>query len=149
MRRREFITLLGGAAAAWPLTARAQQSERIRVIGVLQGLAANDPEGKVRYAAFQQGLQQLGWTDGHNVRIDRRWGEGNADLMRRQAAELVALSPDVILTTGGDATERVLEATRTVPVVFAVVPDPVGGGLVKRLSRPGGNATWFMQFEYN
>ena len=121
----------------------------MRLIGVFQGLAANDPEGKVRYAAFQQGLQQLGWIDGHNVRIDRRWGEGKADLMRRQAAELVALTPDVILTTGGDATERVLQATRTVPVVFAIVPDPVGAGLVKRLSRPGGNATGFMQFEYS
>ena len=150
MRRREFITLLGrAAAAAWPLAAQAQQPERMRLIGVFQGLAANDPEGKVRYAAFQQGLQQLGWIDGHNVRIDRRWGEGKADLMRRQAAELVALTPDVILTTGGDATERVLQATRTVPVVFAIVPDPVGAGLVKRLSRPGGNATGFMQFEYS
>jgi putative tryptophan/tyrosine transport system substrate-binding protein len=150
MRRREFIALLGRAAAAgWPLAAQAQQPERMRLIGVLQGLAANDPEGKVRYAAFQQGLQQLGWIDGHNVRIDRRWGEGKADLMRRQAAELVALTPDVILTTGGDATERVLQATRTVPVVFAIVPDPVGAGLVKRLSRPGGNATGFMQFEYS
>jgi putative ABC transport system substrate-binding protein len=150
MRRREFIALLGrAAAAAWPLAAQAQQPERMRLIGVFQGLAANDPEGKVRYAAFQQGLQQLGWIDGHNVRIDRRWGEGNADLMRRQAVELVALSPDVILTTGGDATERVLQASRTVPVVFAVVPDPVGGGLVKRLSRPGGNATGFMQMEYS
>jgi putative ABC transport system substrate-binding protein len=150
MRRREFIALLGrAAAAAWPLAAQAQQPERMRLIGVFQGLAANDPEGKVRYAAFQQGLQQLGWIDGHNVRIDRRWGEGKADLMRRQAAELVALTPDVILTTGGDATERVLQATRTVPVVFAIVPDPVGAGLVKRLSRPGGNATGFMQFEYS
>jgi putative ABC transport system substrate-binding protein len=116
---------------------------------MFQGLAAGDPTGKIRYAAFQQELQQLGWTDGHNVRIERRWGEGNADLMRRQAIELVALSPDVIVTTGGDATERVLRATRTVPVVFTVVPDPVGSGLVKRLSRPGGNATGFMQFEYS
>ena len=149
MRRREFVTFLVGAAGLWAGIARGQQPDRMRVIGVLQGLAANDPEGNVRYAAFQQELQQLGWTDGHNVRIDRRWGEGNVDVMRRQAAELVALSPDVILTTGGDATERVLQATRTVPVVFAVVPDPVGAGLVKRLSRPGGNATGFMQFEYN
>ena len=149
MQRREFVTLLGGAAAGWPLTARAQQPDRMRLIGVLQGLAANDQEGKVRYAAFLQGLQQLGWIDGHNVRVDRRWGEGNADVTRRQATELVALAPDVILTTGGDATERVLQATRTVPVVFTVVPDPVGAGLVKRLSRPAGNATGFMQFEYS
>ena len=149
MRRREFITFLGGAVALGAGTARGQQPDRMRLIGVLQGLAASDPEGKVRFAAFQQGLQQLGWTNGHNVRFDRRWGEGNADVIRRQAAELVALAPDVILTTGGDATERVLQATRTVPIVFTVVPDPVGAGLVKRLSRPGGNATGFMQFEYS
>jgi putative tryptophan/tyrosine transport system substrate-binding protein len=148
MRRRKFVTFLG-AAGLWASIARGQQPDRMRVIGVLVGLAASDPEGKVRYAAFQQALQQLGWTDGQNVRIDSRWGEGNADLIRRHAAELVALSPDVILTTGGDATERVLQATRSVPVVFTVVPDPVGAGLVKRLSRPGGNATGFMQFEYN
>jgi len=133
----------------WAGIARGQQSDRLRVIGVLQGLASSDPEGKARYVAFKQVLQQLGWSDGHNVRIDLRWGEGNANIMRRQAAELVALSPDVILTTGTEATERVLQATRTVPVVFAVVTDPVGGGLVKRLSRPGGNATGFMQAEYS
>jgi len=149
MKRREFITFLGGAAVLWARVARAQQPGRMPVIGMLQGLAVNDPDGKVRYTAFQKALQQLGWTDGHNVRIERRWGEGNADVMRRQAIELAALSPDVIVTTGGDATERVLQATRTVPVVFAVVPDPVGSGLVKRLSRPGGNATGFMQFEYS
>jgi len=149
MKRREVVTLLGGAAVLWAGIARAQQPARTPVIGVFQGLGANDPEGKVRYAAFQQELQQLGWTDGSNVRIERRWGEGNADLMRRHAMELVALSPDVIMTTGGDATERVLQATRTVPVVFTIVPDPVGSGLVKRLSRPGGNATGFMQFEYS
>jgi putative ABC transport system substrate-binding protein len=149
MKRREFVTFLGGAAALWADIARAQQPDRTRVIGVLLGLAADDPEGKVRYAAFQQGLQQLGWTDGRNIRIERRWGEGNSDLMRRRAVELVALSPDVIVTTGGDAAERVLQATRTIPVVFTVVPDPVGSGLVKRLSRPGGNATGFMQFEYS
>jgi ABC-type uncharacterized transport system substrate-binding protein len=149
MRRREFVTFLGGAAVLWAGIARSQQPAPMRVIGVFQGLRADDPEGKVRYAAFQQELQRLGWTDGRNVRIERRWGEGNADLMRRHATELVALSPDVIVTTGGDTTERVLQVTHTVPVVFTIVPDPVGSGLVKRLSRPGGNATGFMQFEYS
>jgi putative tryptophan/tyrosine transport system substrate-binding protein len=120
----------------------------MRLIGVLQG-TADDAQAKVRFSAFQQELQQLGWTDGHNVRFNHRWGEGNTDVMRRQAAELVALAPDVILTTGGHATELMLKATRTVPVVFTVVPDPVGSGLVARLSRPGGNATGFMQFEYS
>ena len=148
MRRREFVAFVG-TAAAWAVNARAEQPERMRLIGVLQGLSANDLEGEGRFSAFQQGLQELGWTVGRNVRLDRRWGEGNSDIMRRQAAELVALSPDVILTTGGDATERVLQATRTVPVVFTIVPDPVGAGLVKRLSRPGGNATGFMQLEYS
>ena len=149
MKRREFITLFGGAAATWPFAARAQQPNRMRLIGVLQGLTADDAQGKVRFAAFQQALQQLGWTDGQNVRFNHRWGEGNADVTRRQAAELLALAPDVILTTGGQATEVMLKATRTVPVVFTVVPDPVGSGLVARLSRPGGNATGFMQFEYS
>jgi len=121
MKRREFITLFGGAAATWPFAARAQQPNRMRLIGVLQGLTADDAQGKVRFAAFQQELQQLGWTDGHNVRFNHRWGEGNADVTRRQAAELLALAPDVILTTGGQATELMLKATRTVPVVFAVV----------------------------
>jgi len=148
MRRREFIALVG-SAAAWPLGARAQQPEQMRLIGVLQGLAADDRLGKTLFAAFRQKLQQSGWTDGRNVRFDHRWGGGNADVMRRQAAELVALAPDVILTTGGQATEQMLQATRTIPVVFAVVPDPVGSGLVSRLSRPGGNATGFMQFEYS
>jgi len=149
MRRREFVTFLGGSAVLWAGIARAQEPGRTRVIGVLQGLAADDPEGKVRYAAFLQELQKLGWIDGHNVRIDRRWGEGKADITRRHATELAALGPDVIVTTGGDATERVLQATRAVPVVFTIVPDPVGSGLVKRLSRPGGNATGFVQFEYS
>jgi len=149
MKRREFIKLFGGAAATWPFAARAQQPNRMRLIGVLQGLTADDAQGKVRFAAFQQELLQLGWTDGHNVRFNHRWGEGNADLTRRQAAELVALAPDVILTTGGQSTELMVKATRTVPIVFTVVPDPVGSGLVARLSRPGGNATGFMQFEYS
>ena len=149
MKRREFITLLGGAAAAWPLAARAQQGERMRRIGVLMSTAADDPEGQARIAAFLQGLQQLGWTDGRNVRIDIRWAAGDADRIRRYAAELVALAPDVILATGGAAVGPLLQATRTVPIVFAQVADPVGAGFVDSLARPGGNATGFMQFEYS
>ena len=150
MRRREFITLFGCAAAAtWPFAACAQQPDRMRLIGVLQGLAADDTAGPARIAAFTKALQELGWTDGRNVRIDYRWGGGNADVVRRQAAELVALAPDVILTTGGLSTERMLQTTHTIPIVFAIVADPVGSGLVARLSRPGGNATGFMVFEYS
>jgi putative tryptophan/tyrosine transport system substrate-binding protein len=148
MRRREFITLLGGATAAWPLAARAQQSEQIRRIGVLMSTAADDPEGQARIAAFQQGLQQFGWTIGRNVRIDSRWPVGDSERFHRYAAELVALSPDVILATGSAAAEPLLRATRTIPVVFVVVPDPVGAGFVNSLPRPGGNATGFIQFEY-
>ena len=150
MRRRQFIALFGGAAAAtWPFAARAQQPDRVRLIGVLQGLAADDPASAARLAAFTKALEQLGWTDGRNVRFDYRWSGGNADVIRRQAAELVALAPDVILTAGSQATERMLQTTRTIPIVFAILPDPVGSGLVARLSRPGGNATGFMQFEYS
>src|SRR5512132_2408222 len=147
MKRRAFITLLGGAAA-WPLAARAQQGERMRRIGVLAGLSADDPQGQARLVAFVQGLQQLGWTDGRNVRIDFRWGASDADRFRRHAAELVALAPDVILASGSPAVGPLLQATRTVPVVFATVADPVGGGYVASLARPGGNATGFMLFEY-
>src|SRR5450830_1403671 len=149
MKRRDFITLIGGAAAAWPWVARAQQPERMRRIGVLSGLAADDANAQVRYAAFLQVLQQLGWTDGRNVRIDARWGAGDADDIRKYAAELAALAPDVILTTGATAVASMLQATRTVPIVFAIVPDPVGAGFVDSLSRPGGNVTGFMQFEYS
>ena len=148
MRRREFISLLGGAAA-WPLTARAQQGERMRRIGVLMDLAENDPEGQVRIAAFLQGLAQLGWTDGRNVRIDTRWGAGDADRSRRQAAELIALAPDVILATGTPSLGPLHQVTRTVPIVFVNVVDPVGGGFVDSLARPGGNATGFMSYEYS
>ena len=148
MRRREFITLLGGAAAAWPLAARAQQGERMRRIGVLMSLAADDPEGQARIAAFLQALQQLGWTDGRNVRIDTRWAAGDADRIRRYAAELVALAPDVILASGASTVGPLLQATRTVPIVFAQVADPVGAGFVDSLARPGGNATGFITFEY-
>jgi putative ABC transport system substrate-binding protein len=147
VRRREFITLLGGAAA-WPLAARAQHVERVRRVGVLAGLSADDPQGQARLVAFVQGLQQLGWTDGRTVRIDFRWGAGDADRFRRYAAELVALAPDVILASGSPAVGPLLQATRTVPVVFASVGDPLGGGYVASLARPGGNATGFMLFEY-
>ena len=148
MQRREFITLLGGAAAAWPLAVRAQ-AERMRHIGVLTaGAAADDPDGQTRSAAFLQGLQQLGWTDGRNLRIDYRFGEGDADKMRKYAAELVALAPEVILASGTASVAPLLQATHTVPIVFVQVTDPVGAGFVDSLARPGGNATGFLLFEY-
>ena len=148
MRRREFITLLGGAAAAWPLAGGAQQADRVRRIGVLMNLAADDPEGQGRLAAFLQGLQQLGWTAGRNLQIDTHWAAGNADHIRKHAAELVALAPDVILSTGTAVAGPLLQATRTVQIVFVQVVDPVGAGFVASLSRPGGNATGFTMFEY-
>jgi putative tryptophan/tyrosine transport system substrate-binding protein len=148
MRRRDFIKGIVGSATAWPLVARAQQSERMRRIGVLMSQAADDPLLQGRAKAFQQGLQQLGWTDGRNVRIDYRWAAGNIENFRKYAAELVALAPDVILAVGG-ATGPVLQATRTVPIVFTITSDPVGSGFVNSLSRPGGNATGFMLFEYS
>ena len=145
-RRRDFITLLGGAAA-WPLAARAQQGERIRRIGVLMHLAADDPEGQARHATFLQGLQQSGWTVGRNLRIDTRWGASEAD-RRRYAAELVALVPDVILASNSQATLALQAATSAVPIVFANVTDPVAAGFVESLARPGGNTTGFTLFEY-
>ena len=147
MRRREFITLLGSASVDWPLNARAQQAERVRRIGMISG--ANDQLTQARIAAFFRELQQLGWTEGRNVHIDARWSAGNAAEIRRYAAEFVALAPDVIFTAGSSSMGPLLEATRTVPIVFAIVPDPVGSGFVKSLSRPGGNATGFMMFEYS
>jgi ABC-type uncharacterized transport system substrate-binding protein len=149
MRRREFITFLGGAAFALPLAARAQQGERVRRIGVLTGLSEDDPQGQALVGAFLQGLQQLGWIDGRNAMIDKRWGGGHADDMRKYAAELVKLAPDVLVATGGASAAPLLQASRTVPIVFANVPDPVGSGFVESLSQPGGNATGFMQFDYN
>ena len=146
--RRAFIALLGGAAASWPLAARAQQGERMRRIGVLMSLAADDREGQARFAAFVQGMQQLGWTDGRNVHIDILWGAGDAGRIRRYAAELVALAPDVILASGGSVVGAIRQATRTVPIVFTQTPDPVGAGFVESLARPGGNATGFTLFEY-
>jgi putative ABC transport system substrate-binding protein len=146
MKRREFIAGLGGAAA-WPLAARAQQPERMRRIGVLLS-TANDPEGQARVAAFQQELLQLGWTEGRNVLIDARWAAGNADNIRKYATELIALAPDVILANGSAVVAPLLQATRTIPIVFVFVPDPVGAGYVDSLSRPGGNATGFALSEY-
>jgi putative ABC transport system substrate-binding protein len=148
MRRRELITLLGGAVATWPLAARAQQPERMRRISAMTTLAADDPEAQARNAAFLQGLQQLGWTVGRNVRIDYRWGPGDADRFRKYAAELVALAPDVILATGSPTVEPLLQATSSVPIVFVAVVDPVGAGYVATLARPGGNVTGFTNFEY-
>ena len=147
VRRREFITLLGSAVAL-PLAARAQQPGSIRRIGVFANLPENDPESLLHIAAFAQGLASLGWTIGRNVQIDYRWGEGDADRVRRNAAELVALAPEVILAHGSTQLGPLLQATRSVPVVFVTVTDPVGGGFVASLARPSGNATGFMDFEY-
>ena len=147
MQRREFITLLGGSAAAWPLTARAQQGEQMRRIGVLMAINTDDPEAQARIAAFVQGLQQLGWTVGKNVRVDYRLAV-DADNLRKYAAELVALAPDVILAQSSNAVAPLLQATRAVPIVFTIVADPVGAGYVDSLARPGGNATGFTVFEY-
>jgi putative ABC transport system substrate-binding protein len=126
MRRREFITLLGGSMVAWPYAVRAQPVDRVRRIGVLSALAADDPQGKAVIAAFMQGLQQLGWIDGRNLKTEFRWGAGNADDMRKFATELVGLAPDVMVATGGASVGPLLQATKTIPIVFANVPDPVG-----------------------
>jgi putative ABC transport system substrate-binding protein len=149
MRRREFITLIGGVVAAWPVAVRAQQSGRMRRIGVLMPLPADDPVVQARVAAFAQGLQQSGWTIGRNVQIDTRWAAADADRIRSHAAELVALAPDVILTSGNAGVAPLLQVSRTVPIVFAIVPDPVGAGFVDSLARPGGNATGFIAYEYS
>ena len=148
MRRRDFITLLGSVAAAWPLAARAQQPQRMRRIGALMSIVADDPDAPVRVAGFAQGLQELGWTVGGNVRIDYRWATTDAERMR-YAAELVALAPDVILVSSGVAVGTLLQTTRTVPIVFVNAIDPVGAGLVASLARPGGNATGFSSFEFS
>jgi putative ABC transport system substrate-binding protein len=147
MKRREFITLLGGAVA-WPLTARAQQPERMRHIGVLTPLAADDAESMARIAAFLQGLGDLGWAVGRNVRIDYRWSAGDPDRIRKNAMELVALAPDVILATGTPVTSALQQASLSVPIVFAQVPDPVANGFVASLARPGGNTTGFTTYDY-
>jgi len=148
VKRRDFITLLGGAAA-WPLAASAQQPERPRRIGVLMNRAADNPEGQDRLAAFHQGLQELGWNVGRNVRIDIRWTEDNADRSAKYAAELLALAPDIILASGTIAVTGLQHLSRTLPIVFASVADPVGAGIVDSLAHPGGNATGFMIYEYN
>jgi putative ABC transport system substrate-binding protein len=146
IRRREFITLLGGSAA-WPLAARAQRSDRVRRIGVLMGPDENDPEGKLRYSAFTQALADLGWTDGRNVRIDLRWGGGDANRMRARAQELVGLQPDIIVTNSTPATIAVQRGTRAIPIVFVSVADPVASGIVPGLNQPGGNITGFANYE--
>ena len=149
MKRREFITLLGGAAVAWPLAARGQQPERMRRVGIIMSIGADDAEGQKRIAAVRQGLQQLGWSDGRNVSIEVRWTAGNFDAVRKSVTEMVALAPDVILAAGSAVAGPLLQATRTLPVVFVHAPDPVGAGFVDSLARPGGNATGFTQFEYS
>src|ERR1700688_916724 len=149
MQRREFITLIGGAAATWPLAARAQQSDRVRRIGVFMNLAADDPESSVEMAAFVGGLQQQGWTLGGNLQIEYRWGAGDSKLYRRYAAELVALMPDVILASGGTTVGALQQVTGTVPIVFVNVTDPVNRGLVASFAQPGGSVTGFIQFEYS
>ena len=147
--RREFLaTLLGGAAASWPLAARAQQREQMRRIGMLMPLPVDDPQSQRRAAAFLKGLQKLGWTDGRNVRIDSRWGAFDADSGRQYASEMVALAPDVIVAAGASVMGPLQEATRSIPIVFLQVTDPVGAGYVASLARPGGNATGFTMFEF-
>jgi len=148
-RRRELLVALGGAVVAWPLVVRAQQAERMRRIGVLMNRAADNLDGQARLAAFQQALQQLGWSDGRNVRIDIRWGGTDVERERKYAAELVALAPDIILAGGTVGVAAVLQASRSVPIVFGSVADPVGAGFVDSLARPGGNVTGFMAFEYS
>jgi putative ABC transport system substrate-binding protein len=148
MRRRDFIKVTAALGVAWPLAADAQQSERVRRIGVLLNITADDPQSQVRLAAFAQSLQQLGWTIGQNVLVDYRWGGGDAEAMRKHAADLIALAPDVILAHSSAALAPLLQVTRTVPIVFTVVADPVGAGYVEGLARPGGNATGFTNFEY-
>ena len=148
MRRREFITLLGGAAVGLPLSARTQQPERVRHIGVLMNAPSDEPEAQARIAAFLQGLQEAGWAVGRNIRIDTRWAGGDNVRVRRYATELVGLNPDVIMAGTGGTVQPLQQASRTVPIVFAQVIDPVGAGNVETLARPNSNATGFLQFEY-
>jgi putative ABC transport system substrate-binding protein len=147
LRRRQFITLLGGAAAAWPLAAGAQQPERMRLIGVLMAYAESDPEGQAWVAAFREGLQKLGWAEGGNIRIDTRWATPDVEAMQRFAKELVALQPDLILSQSTPTTAALLQQTRTIPIIFANIADPVGSGFVASFPRPGGNVTGFVLFE--
>ena len=149
MKRREFITLLGGAALASPVAARAQQPGRMRRVGVLMGVAESDPEGQARIAAFRQGLSDLGWADRRNLRIEYRWAAGDADRIRAYAAELVALAPDVLVGNGAPVLTALRDATRSIPIVFVLVNDPVGQGFIANLARPGGNITGFSFLEYS
>jgi putative tryptophan/tyrosine transport system substrate-binding protein len=149
MKRRDFISLVGGSAVAWPLAARAQQPDRMRRIGVLMHTAADNPEGQAGVAALQQTLQKLGWTDGRNLRIDTRWGASDVDRDRQYAAELIALAPDLLVASGTVSAVAFQHATRIIPIVFVLVSDPVGAGLVDTLPRPGSNTTGFMNFEYS
>jgi putative tryptophan/tyrosine transport system substrate-binding protein len=149
IRRREFFVALGSAAAMWPLAARAQERERVRRIGMLLSATVDDALYQAWAGAFLQGLAQLDWLIGRNVLVDTRWATADAEAIRRQAAELVALAPDVIFSGGASTVGPLLQLTRTVPIVFAIVGDPVGAGFVENLARPGGNATGFMAFEYN
>ena len=149
MRRRDFIRMVGSAAATLPFVAHAQQRERLRRVAVLEPIARNTPTAQARYTAFLQAFEQLGWTDGRNIQIVARWSGGDHAETRKYAEELVALAPDVILAGGGSGAKSMLKATRTIPIVFVIVPDPVGSGYVERMSRPGGNATGFVMFEYN
>ena len=149
MRRRKFITLLGGAAVAWPFSVRAQQGERMRRIGVLMFTTSDEPESQARITAFGQGLQEAGWSVGRNVRIDVRWSGGDFERVRRVAQELVSLGPDVLVAGIGPTTQAFQQISRTLPIVFAQSVDPVGLGIVKSMARPGGNVTGFMQFEYS
>jgi putative ABC transport system substrate-binding protein len=148
MKRRQLITLLGGAAVAWPLAARAQRADRMRRVGVLSALTADDPEGQARMAVFREAMQALGWSDGRNLQIDVRWSAGDAEGLRRNAAELAAHA-DVILGAGNSSIATLLQATRSLPVVFVTATDPVGAGFVNSLARPGGNATGFLAFDYS
>jgi putative tryptophan/tyrosine transport system substrate-binding protein len=148
IRRREFISLIGSAAAAWPVAARAQQSERMRRIGVLMHSRADEPEAQARLRAFLQGLEEAGWAVGRNLQVDHRWSVGDLARLRKDAAELVALTPDAILAGVGATTPSLLQASQSVPIVFAQGIDPVGNGYVESMAQPGGNATGFIQFEY-
>ena len=149
MKRREVIALLGGAAVAWPLPARAQQPQRMPRVGVLMGVAEADPEGQARIAAFRLGLTDLGWVDGRNLRIEYRWAAGDADRIREYTAELVALAPDVLIGNGTAALAALRDATRSIPIIFVLVNDPVGQGFIPNLARPGGNITGFSFLEYS
>src|SRR6516165_9034584 len=147
LKRRQFISLIGGAATAWPIAARAQRPDRVRRIGVLMGLAASDPDALRWISAFQQALQNSGWTEGRNLKIEYRWGTGDARVIRSYAAELIGLSPEVIVTRGSTASRTMQQETKSIPILFVAVSDPVGSGFVASLAHPGGNITGFANHE--